>query len=136
MTISAETFVRTWCSPTCEPRTRLSVRVRHVGAVAVVDVDGDVDLLTSATFGNAINEALSSSPVALVLDLSSVAFCSCAGLTVLLDTVQRVRHLEVPLRLVCTSRVVLRPLHVTGLVEQFQIRSSLRLALEDMPASA
>jgi anti-sigma B factor antagonist len=135
MKTSAETFVRTWCSPTCEPRTRLSVRVRHVGAAAVVDVDGDVDLLTSATFGNAIDDAMSSSPAALVLDLSSVAFCSCAGLTVLLDTAERARHLEVPLRLICTSRVVLRPLHVTGLADQFQIRPSLRLALEDMSAS-
>lgn len=134
MTTSAETFARTWRSPTCEPRNRLSIRARHVGAVAVIDVDGDVDLLTSATFANTTDGALSSAPAALVLDLTRVAFCSCAGLTVLLDTAERARDLEVPLRLVCTSRVVLRPLHLTGLAEQFQIRPSLQLALDDIPA--
>jgi anti-sigma B factor antagonist len=136
MTTSAETFVRAWRSSTCEPSTRLFVQVRHVGAVIVVDVDGDVDLLTSATLGNATDEALRSSPDALVLDLAGVTFCACAGLTVLLDTAEQARLSGIPLGLVCTSRVILRPLHLTGLAKQFQIQPALQLALQDLSASA
>lgn len=136
MITSAETFVRTFRSTSCTRRALLSVRALRVGDVAVVDVDGEVDLITSTTVGNATDDALESAPAGLVLDLAGVTFCACAGLTVLLDAAERARIARVPLRLVCTGRVILRPLQLTGLVGQFQIHPDLDAALEDLSASA
>jgi anti-sigma B factor antagonist len=134
MTTSTDTFVRTIRSSTCTPRTWLSTQTRHADAVAIVDVDGEVDSISSATFGIAADGALESAPAGLVLDLSGVTFCACAGLTVLLDIADRARRSGTPLRLVCTGRAVLRPLHLTGLANEFEIRSSLGHALEDISA--
>jgi anti-sigma B factor antagonist len=135
MTTSAETFVRTFRSTACTRRALLSVRARHVGDVAVVDVDGEVDLITSTTVCSATDDALESAPSGLVLDLTGVTFCGCAGLTVLLDTADKARNAGIPLRLVCAGRVILRPLHLTGLVDQFQIQPNLDAALQNVTGS-
>jgi anti-sigma B factor antagonist len=76
-----------------------------------------------------------SAPSGLVLDLTGVTFCACAGLTVLLDTADRARNAGIPLRLVCADRVILRPLHLTGLADLFQIQPNLDAALEDVTGS-
>jgi anti-sigma B factor antagonist len=115
-------------------RALLSVCAERAGGIAVLDIDGEIDLRTADTLRSAVNEELTHpTPSALVLKLSAVTFCSCVGLAILFQTAQRAAQAAIPLRLVCPDRAVLRPLCLTGLADQFQLRPTLSRALEDLP---
>lgn len=58
----------------------LPVQVRHDGGVATVSAHGEVDLVTHETLSKAVDKVFQSCPNALVLDLTAVTFCACAGL--------------------------------------------------------
>lgn len=110
----------------------LTVRSEYVESIAVVRFDGDVDVLTEATMRAALDTELDRAPSALVVDLSTVDFLGCAGLSVLTETDARSRRSGVPMCVVSTRRCVLRPLFVSGLRDRLRIRPSLPRALLDL----
>jgi anti-sigma B factor antagonist len=90
-------------------------------AIAVVPVDGDIDLNTSANIAATIHEAVHPGPPVLVIDMTGVSFLSATGLSVLIATREETRRAGIELRLVASRREVLRPLQVTGLTADFDI---------------
>lgn len=113
-------------------RRLLPVQVRREGDVTMVQVHGEVDLITHDLLRAAVDQVLDSAPEALVLDLTAVTFCACSGLSVLLDVATRTRESGIPLLLACDNRAVLRPLRLAGLGNQFRVRPTVRRALEDI----
>lgn len=117
------------------PDDYLKVRSERVESVAVVHFDGDVDALTGTTMCTALAVELDSRPAGLVVDLSTVDFFGCAGLSVLVDTDDRSRRSGVQMCVVSTRRSVLRPLFISGLRDRLRVRPSLSRALHDFGCS-
>ena len=94
-----------------------------VGADGTVTltVVGEVDAFTAPRLRPSIASQLEGQPRELVLDLSAVEFLGSAGLAVLVETQALARDRDVALRLIATSRAVIRPLHGTGLIDLFTI---------------
>lgn len=107
-----------------------------VGAPALLDfvvvtLGGDLDLLTCPAAGRGLREGLERDGCqVLVVDLSRVTFLGAAALTILLELRSLAVARQVELRLVASTKQVLRPLEVTGLSIEFTIYDCLAGATE------
>lgn len=109
-------------------RDDIDIRVeRPVSEVAVLRVNGEIDILGAPTLREYIEDRLPGSR-ALVLDLTGTTFFGAAGLSVLVYTSAFARQLRVTWALV-GSRVVLRPLRVTALDHDLPVYPSFREAV-------
>ena len=97
------------------------------GGLRIVAVAGEVDMLTSPQLRTAVLDELQSASV-LVVDLEGITFLGTSGLAVLVELRDAARTAGVSLRLVCTTRRVLRPLTIAGLVSLFDVRDSVESA--------
>lgn len=102
------------------------------GKAVVLEVSGEVDLLTSDEFEAQLKSVLSPPNQIVVLDLSDVKFLSSAGLSVLLASAESAKASDISFRLVTTERVILRPLEITGISGAFTVYD----AVADAVASA
>jgi anti-anti-sigma factor len=117
-------------TPICPSKYRLVVAIRGVPLVRVVEVVGEVDLLTAPVLADCLGACLSdATPLTVVVDLRQVSFLAVAGLSVLVaaDQYATVRHSS--LRLVVTTLAVHRVLSVTGLDHTLMIYPALETAL-------
>ena len=107
----------------------LSTRPAAPGQV-VINVGGEVDMLTSPQLRAAVLEQLETAGVELVvLVMDGVTFLGTSGLAVLIEVREAAHAAGVELRLACTARRVLRPLTIAGLVPLFDIHDTLEQAL-------
>ncbi|MBB4688185.1 STAS domain-containing protein [Amycolatopsis jiangsuensis] len=110
-----------------EPSVRrhqdLTITVERLGGVAVVAVDGEVDLCTVPMLRDVLEATSNRAPWRIVVDLSLVRFLNAAGLEVLIDA-QRVAGPGTDLRLVATTRATWRPLQLTGTHERLPVHAS------------
>jgi anti-sigma B factor antagonist len=96
----------------------------------VVEVGGEVDMLTSPQLRRVVLDRLGDGAELVVLALDRVSFLGTSGLAVLIEVREAAQAAGVQLRLACTQRRVLRPLAIAGLVPLFDIRDTLELALD------
>ena len=87
----------------------------------VVAVHGEVDRSTTPLLRDRLLELLRPTCPHLVVDLTDVSFFGAAGLTVLVTVREAAETAGVRLCLVAGTRVVLRPLAITGLDELFDV---------------
>lgn len=89
----------------------------QLGTTVVVRAIGEVDLRIADGLAAALQTGWETAraPGRRVVDLSGVVFFSVAGLALLVATEQQCREQDLELRLVATTRSVLRALRVTGL---------------------
>lgn len=115
-----------------QPPDRLSVRVVHPSdTTAVLHVAGELDLFTAPVVDSNIAKHLTDRPrTHLVIDLTAVDFFGSAGLATLVRAADTAAERRVELVLVAASRIVLRPLQVTGTTSVFTIVGSMAEALE------
>lgn len=107
----------------------LSTSTPAAGQV-VVEVGGEVDMLTSPQLRTTVLEKFETDGVQLVvLVLDAVTFLGTSGLAVLIEVREAAQNAGVHLRLVCTARRVLRPLTIAGLVPLFDVHETLEQAL-------
>lgn len=102
--------------------------VSHGPDARVVHVVGEIDTLTAPVLRTRLDEQIAAVPL-LVLDLSDVTFLGSAGLAVLVaakDEADRRRH---NLKIVPGSRIVMRALEATGLVQIFDVYEDVPRAL-------
>lgn len=107
----------------------IAIEVADHGGATVVSVAGEVDMVTTPRLNNCLQERLALSPDRLVVDLSGLSFLGSSGLAVLVESLDDARGRGTDLRLVCSSREVVRPLEATGLTELFQTFPDLGSAL-------
>ena len=103
-----------------------------VGGVAVVHLAGELDMQTVPAATLELDHALESGPSGLVVDMTGLTFLASAGLAMLAAVSEKAGQASVTLRLAADSRVVLRPLEITGLDAGFAIRDSVDSALADL----
>jgi anti-sigma B factor antagonist len=78
-----------------------------------------------------LERELAGATATLIVDLSKVQFLGSSGLAVLVEMTDAAAQHAVRLRLVCSSREVVRPLQATGLTELFAIYPDLPAALAE-----
>ncbi|MFD8019135.1 STAS domain-containing protein [Streptomyces lavendulae] len=79
-----------------------------------VCVSGEIDFDNAAVLRATLVVALTSQRTSLLMDLSRVAFCDCAGLNALLTARLAAEHAGRHLRITAASRSVNRLLSLTG----------------------
>jgi anti-sigma B factor antagonist len=98
--------------------------------VVVVEPATELDAFTCPALHRYLIEQLDLTTCrALVIDLTCVEFLGAAGLEVLAVVNDHAELRGVELRLVVSSRVVWRPLRLTGLASRFAIYADLEQAL-------
>lgn len=102
--------------------------------VAVLNVAGEIDLLTANVLGERIREQLTPDNRLLVLNLSEVGFLGSAGLAEIVSASQAGADSGIQLVLVATNRAVLRPLEATGLLSLLTVYESVGDAVASAPA--
>lgn len=108
----------------------LTTRTEVHDGVDVVIVAGEIDRIADGSPVLAAVDALRERPSAgLVLDLGAVTFFGSAGINLLVAVVRRLRSANIPLAVVAESRVVLRPLAISGVDALLTVRPDLRGAL-------
>jgi anti-anti-sigma factor len=106
----------------------MATSVEHRQGVAVLTVEGEVDVTTAPVLHRAIADALVDEPSALVIDLSAVQFLASAGLQILVEANDEVRG-RADLAVVATGPATRRPIQLTGLDSMFSLHNSLDDAL-------
>ena len=94
-----------------------SVDVSIVGDDTIVTVRGEVDLVTAAALGGAVDAMIERGQRHLVLDLAQLEFIDAAGLRVFAATLGRLRDVDGTLVFRSPSPKTLKTLEITGLAE-------------------
>jgi anti-sigma B factor antagonist len=89
--------------------------------VVVVAVAGEVDMATAPMAENFVLRRLDDQVHSLVLDLSGVTFLGSTGINLLITLHAACEAVGAELRLVANTKVVLRPLELTDLLDRFTI---------------
>lgn len=99
--------------------------------VVLTRVHGEIDLNVMDDLRQALGIALAltTAPFPMVVDLDGVTFMASAGLNELIETDRRAREQGAELRVVANRREVLRPLEITGLLGQLDVRKSVEDAV-------
>src|SRR6476620_6724324 len=118
-------------APRGDADDQITLTVRRTGSHTVIEVGGEVDMLTSPQLRATVLEQLAETAgvEVVVLDLDAVTFLGTSGLAVLIEVREAAHMAGVELRLACTARRVLRPLTIAGLVSLFDIHDSQEAAL-------
>ena len=101
------------------------VRVDVVGDIPTLRlaVSGEVDSSSAPTLRAHLDEVLDKGVSDLTVDLTGVTFLDSAGLCVLAAAHRRAVRSDVRLRVLATSRAVIRPMQITGLYELLHVVS-------------
>lgn len=106
----------------------LSVLTEPHGEAVVLNVAGEIDLVTAPQLGESINAAMEQRPETLVVDLSGVDFLASAGMAVLIGCHQQARG-NLRFRIVATGSATFRPMELTGMTEEISIYPTREEAL-------
>ena len=105
------------------------VRERSVGATAVVEVTGELDIVAAASVSVRLDELTTGGRPDVVLDLRQVTFMDCGGLAALVRVRKRVLDRGGRLGIVSDSPAVLRLLRLTRMTRAFALHDDLASAL-------
>ena len=103
------------------PATDLvSIDVSVLGPAVCVTAAGEVDSTSAPVLRQHIEALLDGDVRELTIDLGQVTFLDSAGLCVLAAAHRRATRQDVTMRVLASSRAVIRPLQITGLWELLQ----------------
>ena len=104
----------------------VTLEVTGDSATTVLTAVGEVDSSSAPALRTRLDSVLDGGVAALTVDLNGVTFLDSAGLCVLAAAHRRAARDGIRLRVLASSRAVIRPLQITGLydlldVEQEQV---------------
>jgi anti-sigma B factor antagonist len=98
----------------------VSIDVSVLGPAVCVTAAGEVDSTSAPVLRQHIEALLDGDVRELTIDLGQVTFLDSAGLCVLAAAHRRATRQDVTMRVLASSRAVIRPLQITGLWELLQ----------------
>ena len=101
---------------------------RPTADCVVLQVGGEIDMLSSGTLDVALGKELEATPGDLMIDLAEVTFLASSGLAVLIRAAGEAEERGIRLTLIAQHRAVLRPLQVTRTSDRFHIEPTLGAA--------
>lgn len=107
-----------------DPRSDL-VRIDVTGDAGrlVLAAVGEVDSSSAPLLRRRVDAVLDAGATDLTVDLDGVTFLDSAGLCVLAAVHRRARRDGVRLRVLASSRAVIRPMQITGLLDLLDVRT-------------
>jgi anti-sigma B factor antagonist len=104
-------------APFLDPPTSelVSVDVAVSGPAAIVTAAGEIDSTSAPVLRDRLDSLLVTEISELTVDLTAVTFLDSAGLCVLAAAHRRAIRQDVAMRVLASSRAVIRPLQITGL---------------------
>ena len=93
----------------------VSVEVSRSGQAACVAAAGEVDSTSAPVLRQQLEALFDDDVLELTVDLGQVTFLDSAGLCVLAASHRRAARQGVTMRVLASSRAVIRPLQITGL---------------------
>jgi anti-sigma B factor antagonist len=104
-------------APFLDPPTNdlVSVDVALSGAAAIVTATGEIDSSSAPVLRDRLDSLLETEIAELTVDLTAVTFLDSAGLCVLAAAHRRAVRQALTMRVLASSRAVIRPLQITGL---------------------
>ena len=104
-------------APALDPQSGelATIDVSVAGTSATVRAAGEIDSTTAPLLNQHLTALLDTDVRELTVDLGRVTFLDSAGLCVLATAHRRAGRQDVRLRVLATSRAVVRPLQITGL---------------------
>jgi anti-sigma B factor antagonist len=109
---------------TCVERPELSITVQRAPDEIVIQLAGEIDVLTVNELSTIVNELLGDSPSRIVLDMSGVTFCDSQGLGTLVVLSRKAQHAQTVLALANVGDFLMRVLDITGLRSALMISST------------
>jgi anti-sigma B factor antagonist len=91
----------------------------------IIHVGGEIDMLTAPQLREVLLAHVDRPSGDVVVDLDGVTFLASTGLSVLVEVAKHAKTSGSALRLVCTSRAVIRPMELTGLDQAFDLHTSM-----------
>jgi anti-sigma B factor antagonist len=108
-------------APSLDPSGDLvTFEVSVSGPASVVSAAGEIDSTTAPLLRKHLETLLDSDVRELTVDLGQVSFLDSAGLCVLATAHRRAARQDVRMRVLASSRAVVRPLQITGLWDLLQ----------------
>lgn len=104
---------------------RCTVTPRRDGEALVLQVAGDLDVLTAPTLMTHLDVALTSGAALLIVDLLDVEFLSSVGISVLVETHRLTEPAGVSLRVVADGPATSRPMRLTCVDEIIDLYPTL-----------
>ena len=109
-------------SPIHRPATDLlTVEISDPAPMARITVSGEIDSSSAPLLREHLDTLLESPLTDLTIDLVGVTFLDSAGLCVLAAAHRRALHQDVRMRVLASSRAVIRPLQITGLWDLLKV---------------
>ncbi|MBO3740888.1 STAS domain-containing protein [Actinoplanes flavus] len=105
-------------------RPELSITVQRTPDEVVIQLAGEIDVLTVTELAAVVNEILAEPPNRIVLDMAGVTFCDSQGLGTLVVLSRKAQHAQVVLALVNVGDFLMRVLDITGLRSALMISSN------------
>ena len=93
----------------------VTIDVSVAGSATVVTAAGEIDSTTAPVLRERLETLLDGDVHEVTVDLGQVTFLDSAGLCVLATAHRRAVRQDVRLRVLASSRAVIRPLQITGL---------------------
>ncbi|MEH3141755.1 MAG: STAS domain-containing protein [Mycobacterium kyogaense] len=106
-------------------RGRFVVRPQRDDATVVLQVEGDLDVLTAPTLGTYLDIALADAPKTLIVDITGVGFLSSAGISMLVETHRLTERGGISLRVVADGPATARPLRMMKIDEIIDLYPTL-----------
>jgi anti-sigma B factor antagonist len=105
-------------APSRDPASELvTIDVSAVGPATVVTAVGEIDSTSAPLLRQHLEALLDGGVDELTVDLRQVSFLDSAGLCVLATAHRRAVRQDVRMRVLASSRAVIRPMQITGLWE-------------------
>lgn len=105
------------------------VTVTHVYDLTILSVSGELDLVTAPQLTESIDAVITEhTPAALIIDLTGVPFLASMGMTVLVQTCERLGR-TTRFAVVADGPATSRPLTMMGLDDTFALYSDLGSAV-------
>ncbi|UXA19052.1 STAS domain-containing protein [Mycobacterium sp. SMC-4] len=112
---------------------RFTVSPRRDNDALVLQVAGDLDVLTAPTLATHLDVALTSGAALLIVDLTAVEFLSSAGISVLVETHRLTAPAGVSLRVVAEGPATSRPMRLMCVDQIIDLYPTLDAARRGLP---
>jgi len=112
--------------------SEITTSVAHRDEITVLSVVGDIDVACAPELEAVIAAVLAEDPVALIVDLSEVAFLATAGLRILAATYEKITLAGGRFAVVADSPETRRPIQLTDLNQLFSLYLTLHDAITSL----
>ena len=108
----------------------LKVKVDRGENLAIVEVEGEIDLNTSDIFRNELYKVIDEGYKKLIISLDKVKYIDSTGLGILIGALKKMRMNGGKLTVVCSLPQIKKVFTITGLVDILGLHESLQQAID------